>query len=60
METHGEQAMIGVIVFLAFFATWVTHIIVSISEHAWGLLIAGAIMFPVGIIHGIGVWLGAW
>ena len=52
--------MIGVIVFLAFFATWVTHIIVSISEHAWGLLIAGAIMFPVGIIHGIGVWLGAW
>jgi len=39
---------------------WLTHIIVSISAHAWGLLIAGAIMFPIGIIHGIGCWFGAW
>jgi len=41
-------------------AAWLTHIIASIAAHAWGLLIAGAIMFPIGIIHGTGVWLGAW
>ncbi len=24
-----------------------------------GFLIAGAIIFPIGIIHGIGLWFGA-
>ena len=41
-------------------AGWVTHIIVCISSASWLLLIAGAIMFPIGIVHGIGVWLGVW
>ena len=39
---------------------WFTHIIVCIAEGLWGLLIAGAIVFPVGIIHGVGAWFGAW
>jgi len=39
---------------------WFTHIITCIGDQAWGLLIAGAIFFPVGIVHGIGVWFGAW
>ena len=43
-----------------FVAAWFTHIIVSISAAKWGLLIAGAILFPIGIVHGIGVWFGAW
>ena len=41
---------------LAFF----THIVVGIAQGAWGLLIAGSIFFPVGIIHGTGVWFGVW
>jgi hypothetical protein len=40
------------------FAAWATHIIVCLSEEAWGFLIAGAIMFPIGIIHGTGLWFG--
>jgi hypothetical protein len=44
----------------AFFLAWLTHIFVCIKAATWGLLIAGAIMFPIGIIHGIGVWLGVW
>lgn len=40
-------------------ASWITHVIVCISEEIWGLLIAGAIVFPVGMIHGIGKWFGA-
>lgn len=43
---------------VAMIAAWLTHIIVCISDDRWGLLIAGAIMFPIGIIHGIGLWLG--
>jgi len=40
-------------------AAWLTHIVVSIQTASWLLLLAGAIVAPVGVIHGIGVWLGA-
>lgn len=39
-------------------AAWITHIIVCLLEAKYLLLIAGAIVFPVGIIHGFGIWLG--
>lgn len=41
-------------------AGMLTHIVVCIKAGMWGLLIAGAIAAPVGIIHGIGHWFGAW
>lgn len=37
---------------------WLTHIVVSISTSKWILLLAGAIFFPVGCVHGTGVWFG--
>ncbi|MDR5008262.1 hypothetical protein RGK87_04470 [Agrobacterium fabacearum] len=40
-------------------AAWVTHVYVCIQASAWILLAFGCIVAPVGIIHGIGVWLGA-
>jgi hypothetical protein len=45
---------------LVCFAGWLTHLVVCFSEDKWGFLIAGAIFFPVGIIHGIGRWFGFW
>ena len=39
-------------------AAWLTHVIVSIQSAKWILLLVGAIVFPVGCIHGTGVWLG--
>lgn len=39
-------------------AAWLTHVVVSISTASWLLLIAGAIVFPVGCVHGTGVWFG--
>ena len=39
---------------------WLTHVIVCISDDRWGFLIAGAMFFPVAIIHGVGLWFGAW
>ena len=39
---------------------WFTHIAVCFSRHYYGFLIAGAIFFPIGIIHGIGLWFGWW
>lgn len=37
---------------------WLTHVIVSIKTASWLLLIVGAIFFPVGCVHGTGVWFG--
>ena len=41
-------------------SAWLTHVIVCLKTGAWGFLIAGAIFFPVGVIHGTGVWFGVW
>ncbi len=43
---------------LTLFAGWVNHIIICIQSEQWMLLLAGAILFPVGIVHGIGAWFG--
>jgi hypothetical protein len=41
-------------------AAWVTHVVVCIRAAEWGLLIVGTIAFPLGVVHGAGVWLGWW
>lgn len=43
---------------LAVIAAWLTHIVTCLSAGFWGFLIAGAIFFPIGITHGIMIWLG--
>ena len=49
-------AYIGVVLLLI--AGWLTHVIVTIQTAKWILLLAGAILFPIGIIHGWGIWFG--
>jgi hypothetical protein len=39
-------------------AAWLTHVISCLLKAKYLLLIAGAFVFPVGIIHGIGIWFG--
>ena len=41
-------------------AAWITHLVVCFTDEKWGFLIAGAIFFPVAIVHGTGTWFGAW
>lgn len=43
---------------VTFAAAWVTHVIVTIKAAEWIFLAIGAIVAPVGVIHGIGVWFG--
>jgi len=47
----------GTLTLLVFFA-WLTHIIACFKAAAYLLLVAGAIFFPIGILHGIAIWLG--
>lgn len=41
-------------------AAYITHVVISIKLHLWALLAIGCIVAPVGVIHGIGHWFGAW
>jgi hypothetical protein len=47
---------------IAFFAwifgAWLTHVITCIATSKWLFLLAGAIFFPVGCVHGTGIWFG--
>lgn len=55
-------ALVGVLFYIALIfaviAAWITHVLVCIKTAAWILLLFGCIVFPVGVIHGFGVWLG--
>jgi hypothetical protein len=46
--------------FMVAFGAWLTHVVTCIREDRIGLLVAGAIAFPIGVIHGWGIWLGFW
>jgi hypothetical protein len=43
---------IGILCFIA----WLTHIFWCFGHAAWGFLVAGAIFFPIGILHGFYLW----
>ena len=55
----GNADIIGFAVIVWVIASWITHIIVCLKTASWGFLIAGAIMFPIAVIHGTGIWFGA-
>ena len=42
------------------YAAWLTSIVFCAASGQKPLLIAAATFFPVGIVHGIGVWFGGW
>lgn len=63
MTPHFGIVYLGALVILAWIvsiAAWLTHVIVCIKAASYVFLLAGALVAPVGIIHGIGVWLGVW
>lgn len=53
--------IIAIIVFIITgLAAWFTHVVVCIKTASYIFLIAGAIAAPIGMIHGVGIWLGIW
>lgn len=54
------KELLGLTVGLWVIASWLTHVIVCIKAANWLFLIAGAIFFPVAVVHGTGLWFGAW
>ena len=37
---------------------WLTHVIYCIGASKWVFLLAGATFFPIGWVHGTGLWFG--
>jgi len=42
------------------YAAWLTSIVFCSAHGLRPLLFASAVLFPVGVVHGIGVWFGGW
>jgi len=55
------QTALSILLGCAFcYAAWLTSIVFCAVSGQRPLLIAAATFFPVGIVHGIGVWFGGW
>ena len=54
MSELGSLLLVGWVVI-----AWFTHVIVCIKSASWVFLLAGAIFFPIGCVHGTGVMVGA-
>tara|TARA_B110000977_G_scaffold95781_1_gene126375 strand:- start:923 stop:1105 length:183 start_codon:yes stop_codon:yes gene_type:complete len=55
-EENAAYLMIAIVI--VSLGAWITHILHCLIHAKYLLLIAGAFMFPVGIIHGVGIWFG--
>lgn len=60
IKTIKGNAAVALILAITCFGSWLTHVITCFSDERWGFLIAGALFFPIAIVHGIGIWFGAW
>ena len=48
----------GIAAIVSLPASWLTHVFTCFQTEQWGFLIAGAVFFPVAIVHGFGIWFG--
>ena len=52
--------LFGIFVIFIGAAGWFQHLYTCFTLEKWGFLVAGALFFPVAVIHGWGLWLGLW
>jgi hypothetical protein len=46
----------GWIIGLTCLAAWLNHVFTCFNEGLWGFLLAGALLVPLGILHGAWLW----
>jgi hypothetical protein len=42
------------------YSAWLTSIVFCAENGMRPLLVTSAMFFPVGVVHGVGVWFGGW
>jgi hypothetical protein len=55
-----NTAVVILLVGLFSYSAWLTSIVFCATNGLRPLMIAAATFFPVGIVHGVGVWFGGW
>ena len=55
-----QTALLWLVLGLAGYAAWLTSIVFCSVSSSWPLLITGMLFFPVGVVHGVGLWFGGW
>lgn len=53
-------ALVWLVLGLAGYAAWLTSIVFCSTSSSWALLVAAGLFFPVGVVHGVGLWFGGW
>jgi hypothetical protein len=56
LEKRGDSMNWGALIGITCLIAWLTHIFTCFSQAMWGFLVAGAIFFPIGILHGFYLW----
>jgi hypothetical protein len=39
---------------------WLQHLVSSADADRWAFFLLGGIVFPIGIVDGLGIWLELW
>lgn len=52
------DSALSLILFVWVIGAWFTHVFTCISAAKWVFLLAGAVFFPIGCVHGTGIWFG--
>ena len=52
------KRVLGYLFALLALGAWIQHIVTTIQAEVYGQMFIGAFVFPVGILHGLGIWLG--
>lgn len=52
------ESIVTVLLLVGSFAAWLQHVYTCIINESWFLLAIGTFAFPIGIMHGVGVWIG--
>ena len=60
MNSETFTTLGGLTMLVWIIASWFTHVVVCLATGKVGFLIAGAILFPVAMVHGTGCWFSAW
>lgn len=47
---------LGLLLGIVFVLAWFNHIFTCFTQELWGFLVAGAIFFPIGVLHGMWLW----
>ena len=50
------KVLFAILLWVWLIGSWFTHVIHCFIDGAWGFLIAGALMFPVAVVHGTWLW----